>query len=114
MKLQRTTWLCVAVILVGLLSASGLNQKLLRQREAHGLVLSGSLEGAPPHVVFTTVALGGFRGLLAEMVDEHAADMGADSSCYCKVKFQVDGKQEYRIDINGAAGATNLSNAWAA
>ena len=55
-----------------------------------------------------------FRGLLAEMVDEHAADMGADSLCYCKVKFQVDGKQEYRIDINGAAGATNLSNAWAA
>lgn len=55
-----------------------------------------------------------FRGLLAEMVDEHAADMGADSSCYCKVKFQVDGATEYRIDINGAAGATNLSNAWAA
>ena len=68
MKLQRTTWLCVAVILVGLLSASGLNQKLLRQREAHGLVLSGSLEGAPPHVVFTTVALGGFRGLLADVL----------------------------------------------
>ena len=55
-----------------------------------------------------------FRGLLAEMVDEHAADMGADSLCYCKVKFQVDGKQEYRIDINGAAGATDLKMAWAA
>lgn len=41
---------------------------LLRLRETYRLTSAAPLDNAPPLVAFTTVALGGFRGLLADML----------------------------------------------
>ena len=60
----------------------------------------------------TTMSLREFKGLLVELAEEHAAEMGADSSCYCKVKFYADDNpQSYRIDVNGSNHS--ISSAWA-
>lgn len=58
--------LIAAVIL--LTCAGGHNPRLLELRETHRISATTPLENAPPLVAFTTVALGGFRGLLADML----------------------------------------------
>jgi hypothetical protein len=56
----------LAVILVIL--AGMLHGPLVRMRAVYRLDAAEPLEDAPPLLVFTTVALGGFRGLLADML----------------------------------------------
>jgi len=46
--------------------AGGLNARLVALRGRYRLDPSDPLKNAPPSVVFTTVALGGFRGLIAD------------------------------------------------
>ncbi len=55
----------LAVVLLGLLGASWTQTGLNRDREVLGLTRATPLENAPPVLAFTTVALGGFRGLIA-------------------------------------------------
>ena len=55
----------LALILMGLLGASWIQGRLNRDREVLGLTRATPLENAPPVLAFTTVALGGFRGLIA-------------------------------------------------
>ena len=55
----------VAIILLGLSGASWVQSGLNRDREVLGLTRATPLENAPPVLAFTTVALGGFRGLIA-------------------------------------------------
>jgi hypothetical protein len=58
--------LIYALVLVVSLVASGLMQNTLtRQRETLGLTRTAVISNAPPVLAFTTVALGGFRGLIA-------------------------------------------------
>ncbi|MGE3309965.1 MAG: hypothetical protein AB7O66_08345 [Limisphaerales bacterium] len=57
--------LLVALILSGLLGASRMQDRLNLDREVLGLTRATPLENAPPVLAFTTVALGGFRGLIA-------------------------------------------------
>src|SRR3954470_8239876 len=45
--------------------ASSTQNYLNRQREELGLTRTAVLDNAPPVLMFTTVALGGFRGLIA-------------------------------------------------
>ena len=54
-----------ALLLVALVGASALQQALNLDRERLGLTRATPLENAPPVLAFTTVALGGFRGLIA-------------------------------------------------
>lgn len=53
------------VVVVALVGASLMQGRLLRDRDELGLTRTAALENAPPLLAFTTVALGGFRGLIA-------------------------------------------------
>lgn len=51
------------------LGAAGIaNQRLLAMRDRYGIDSGAPLENAPPLMVFTTVVLGGLRGVLADML----------------------------------------------
>jgi hypothetical protein len=63
----RTALLLSAGVLA-LAAAGRRHRSLLAKREHWGLTTAAPLENAPPLVAFTTVALGGFRGLLADML----------------------------------------------
>lgn len=65
MRGRLLQWVLVGVILVGLIGASLSQGRLNRDRETLGLTRAAPLENAPPVLAFTTVALGGFRGLIA-------------------------------------------------
>lgn len=58
-------WLLIALLILGLGGASVMQSTLNRDRETLGLTRATPLENAPPVLAFTTVALGGFRGLIA-------------------------------------------------
>ncbi|MCF7838824.1 MAG: hypothetical protein K9N49_09365 [Candidatus Marinimicrobia bacterium] len=57
-------WAVLGAMLLG--AAGSLLPDLQRRRELAGLVPVTPFENAPPLVAFTTVALGGFRGLIAD------------------------------------------------
>ena len=54
--------LLAAALLFG---SSRMQQSLNRDRDQLGLVRASALQNAPPMLAFTTVALGGFRGLIS-------------------------------------------------
>ncbi len=58
-------WLKLLVAVVAIVGASFSQGTLNRDRETLGLTRATPLENAPPVLAFTTVALGGFRGLIA-------------------------------------------------
>jgi hypothetical protein len=66
-----------------LLFGSGQMQKALnRDREQLGLTRMKALENAPPVLAFTTVALGGFRGLIANALWIRANDLQNDDKFF--------------------------------
>ena len=72
-KLKRTLSLLLAA---GLLASAGLvQQSLNRDRDRLGLTRVQPLENAPPVLAFTTVALGGFRGLISNALWMRATDL---------------------------------------
>lgn len=60
--------LLVSVAVVSLALAARQNRVVLLQREDKGINAAQPLENAPPLMVFTTVVLGGFRGVLADVL----------------------------------------------
>src|ERR1035441_8770951 len=73
-----------------LLCGAGLvQQSLNRDRDRLGLTLVQPLENAPPVLAFTTVALGGFRGLISNALWMRATDL-PDS-----VKFKESSPGEF-------------------
>src|SRR5437867_11259958 len=72
-KLYKPTLVAAAVVL---LVTAGLTQSRLNlAREQLGLTRLEPLENAPPILAFTTVALGGFRGLIANALWIRATDL---------------------------------------
>ena len=73
--------LILIIAAIALVSASGFNQKAMNsiQRDV-GLTRVEPLENAPPMLAFSTVALGGFRGIIANLLWMRAN------------RLQVDGK----------------------
>ncbi len=66
-----------------LLFSSGQFQKSLNHdREALGLTRTAALENAPPMLAFTTVALGGFRGLISNFLWMRANDLQQDDKFF--------------------------------
>src|SRR5215471_14700494 len=61
-----------AVLLVGI---SPIQKSLNRDRERLGLTRIEPLENAPPVLAFTTIALGGFRGIISNMLWIRANDL---------------------------------------
>jgi len=58
--------------------AGGLNRRLARMRAEYAMVPGSPLENSPPLVSFTTVALGGFRGVLADLLWMRASRLKAE------------------------------------
>jgi hypothetical protein len=66
-----------------LLFGSGQMQKVLnRDRERLGLTRMDALDDAPPVLAFTTVALGGFRGLISNFLWIRANDLQQDDKFF--------------------------------
>ncbi len=60
--------LLLAVAALGLWAAAQMHGPLLESRRKHHLNWEEPLENSPPLVSFTTVALGGFRGIIADVL----------------------------------------------
>ena len=79
-RLKKILFLALAA---GLLAGSGRLQKSLNHdREALGLTRTTALDNAPPMLAFTTVALGGFRGLISNFLWVRANDLQQDDKFF--------------------------------
>lgn len=67
MKNATAIFLLLAA-LIGFWGAARLHEQLWDYRARHKLLPAAPLENAPPLMAFTTVALGGFRGLIADLL----------------------------------------------
>ena len=68
--------LLLLVLIAALLASAGAMQNVLnRDRDRLGLTRVQPLENAPPVLAFTTVALGGFRGLISNALWMRATDL---------------------------------------
>src|SRR5262245_64747561 len=72
-RLKKTLLLALAAILLA--GVSQVQQALNRERDRLGLTRVEPLENAPPVLAFTTVALGGFRGLISNALWIRASDL---------------------------------------
>src|SRR5271157_2656947 len=72
----RLRTILLLLLVGGLLLGAGLvQQSLNRDRDQLGLTRVQPLENAPPVLAFTTVALGGFRGLISNALWMRATDL---------------------------------------
>src|SRR5258708_25496423 len=72
-RLKKALLLLIAVALLA--GVSQVQNSLNRDRDRLGLTLVQPLENAPPVLAFTTVALGGFRGLISNALWIRASDL---------------------------------------
>src|ERR1041384_5749013 len=72
-KLKKALLLVLAAMLLA--GVSRVQISLNRDRDALGLTRVTPLENAPPVLAFTTVALGGFRGLISNMLWIRASEL---------------------------------------
>ena len=79
----RIKKILLLLLAIALLAGSGRMQKVLNHdRERLGLTRTKALENAPPILAFTTVALGGFRGLIANMLWIRANDLQQEDKLF--------------------------------
>ena len=72
----RAKKILLLLLAAALLAGSGQFQKSLNlDRDKLGLTHAAALENAPPVLAFTTVALGGFRGLISNFLWIRANDL---------------------------------------
>jgi hypothetical protein len=84
-KLYKPT---LVLVMVALLFAVSFSQRQLnRSRDTLGLTKVAPLENAPPVLAFTTVALGGFRGLIANVLWIRADELQQDDKCFEMVQL---------------------------
>lgn len=72
------TWGLLLCGLLGLSLAGQMHPRLLDLRQRDRLNMAAPLENTPPLVAFTTVALGGFRGLIADILWIRASKLQDD------------------------------------
>ena len=79
----RTKKVLLLLLAAALLFGSGrMQQSLNRDRDQLGLVRASVLQNAPPMLAFTTVALGGFRGLISNLLWIRANDLQLDDKFF--------------------------------
>src|SRR5437588_8716512 len=74
--------LLLLVAAVMLFTSGQVARSLNRDRGALGLTIAAPLENAPPMLAFTTVALGGFRGLISNFLWIRANDLQQDDKFF--------------------------------
>jgi hypothetical protein len=79
-KLKKALLLLLAAVL--LVGVSQVQNALNRDRDQLGLTRTQPLENAPPVLAFTTVALGGFRGLISNALWIRANDLQDDDKFF--------------------------------
>jgi hypothetical protein len=84
-KFYRAALIVSAVVL--LLLVSFVQTRLNTARDKLGLTRVSPLENAPPVLAFTTVALGGFRGLIANMLWLRATDLQEEDKYFEMVQL---------------------------
>ena len=72
---KRVPILLLAAAVLALVAAGTLNLRLLQMRSQDKLTLAPPTQNMPPAVAFTTVALGGFRGILADVLWMRAGEL---------------------------------------
>jgi hypothetical protein len=78
------------LLAAALLFSSGQLQKSLnRDRAQLGLTISEPLQNAPPMLAFTTVALGGFRGLISNYLWIRANDLQQDDKFFEAAQLSI-------------------------
>ncbi len=84
-KFYKPTLIITMVVL--LFAVSFAQRQLNRSRSNLGLTKVAPLENAPPVLAFTTVALGGFRGLIANVLWIRADELQEDDKCFEMVQL---------------------------
>lgn len=80
---KRVCKILLVILALAMLPAIRLvHRKLNAEREQFGLTHTDVLENAPPALAFTTVAFGGFRGLIANVLWYRANDMQVDGNYF--------------------------------
>ncbi len=74
--------LLLLLVVVFLFGAGRVQNSLNRDRDALGLTRGAVLDNAPPVLAFTTVALGGFRGLISNFLWMRASDLQQDDKFF--------------------------------
>jgi hypothetical protein len=82
MSARLRTLLSLSLIGVLLVCAGWVQRSLNRDRDQLGLTRVQPLENAPPVLAFTTVALGGFRGLISNALWMRATDLQDDDKFF--------------------------------
>src|SRR4029077_4719568 len=78
---------CLALAIALLLGVSQVQRVLNRERDQFGLTRIAPLENVPPVLAFTTVALGGFRGLISNALWIRASDLQDDGKYFEMVQL---------------------------
>jgi hypothetical protein len=86
-RLKKILLLLLAAVLLA--GVSQVQRSLLRDRNRLGLTRVEPLENAPPVLAFTTVALGGFRGLISNMLWIRATEL-QDEDKFFEMKQLAD------------------------
>lgn len=84
-RLKKIVLLLLAAVL--LFGAGRVQQALNSERAALGLTRAAVLKNAPPLLAFTTVALGGFRGLITNFLWIRANDLQQDDKFFEAVQL---------------------------
>jgi hypothetical protein len=79
-RVKKTLLLLLAAVF--LFGGGRVLQSLNRDRETLGLTRAAVLDNAPPMLAFTTVALGGFRGLISNFLWIRANDLQQDDKFF--------------------------------
>ncbi len=74
--------LILAMVCLSLWGASRMHRRLLKARLQYESLPSVCLENASPLIVFTTVALGGFRGIIADVLWMRAIELQAQGKFF--------------------------------
>ena len=75
------------VIVLALVAGSFMQARLNRDRESLGLTRTAIISNAPPVLAFTTVALGGFRGLIANALWIRTTELQEDGKYFEAVQL---------------------------
>src|SRR3989442_12014232 len=121
-RLKKSCLLLLAVLL--LLGVSRVQSSLNRDRESLGLTRIQPLENAPPVLAFTTVALGGFRGLISNALWIRASDLQDEDKFFEMARLadwitklephfaQVWGNQAWNLAYNISVKFKDFPDRW--
>ncbi len=85
MKGLRILW--VTIVVVALVASGFVQSRLNVSREGLGLTRTAVISNAPPILAFTTVALGGFRGLIANALWIRTTELQEDGKYFEAVQL---------------------------